>query len=403
MSLDMTSFDAALKQHYTDNRVQNMTYQDNPLLALMPKYENFGGRNLPIPIIFGDPQNRSATFSTAISQNTSSQLTDFVLVRAKDYSIANIDNETLEASQGNANAFLEAATVEIDGAIHSAARSLAVSMYGTGSGKIAQISSSSSVASATITLSNINDITNFEVGMILVASATNGGGSVKAGTASVVGVDRDLGTVTFSAALSSLIVPVAVNDFLFQQGDYDLKIKGLLAWLPSSAPISGDNFFSVDRSADTSRLAGIRFDGSSMPIEEALVSAASRVAREGGKPGYCFVNYIKYADLEKALGSKVQYIDLKVNADIGFRGMQINGPRGVIKVVPDQNCPSERGFMLQLDMWKLYSLKKAPRIIDTDGLKWLRQQSSDGVQVRVGYYAQLGCNAPGYNANINLG
>ena len=46
MSLDMTSFASALKQHYTSDRVENMVYADNPLLALMPKYEQFGGKNL---------------------------------------------------------------------------------------------------------------------------------------------------------------------------------------------------------------------------------------------------------------------------------------------------------------------------------------------------------------------
>jgi hypothetical protein len=68
------------------------------------------------------------------------------LTRARDYSLASIDNETLEASKGNANAFLEAATVEIDGAIHSAARSLSIAMYGSGSGSIGQIASGQSNA-----------------------------------------------------------------------------------------------------------------------------------------------------------------------------------------------------------------------------------------------------------------
>jgi len=100
--------------------------------------------------------------------------------------------------------------------------------------------------------------------------------------------------------------------------------------------------------------------------------------------------------------SKVQYVDLKVKADIGFRGMVISGPRGLINVIPDQNCPAGRAFMLQMDVWKLYSLGKAPRILDTDGLKMLREAAADGVQVRVGYYAQLGCRAPGWNVNIKL-
>jgi hypothetical protein len=169
--------------------------------------------------------------------------------------------------------------------------------------------------------------------MVLQASTANGGGAVKAGSLTVVAVNRDSGVVTMSGNLSAGIATIAQNDFVFAKGDYDAKVKGLQAWLPPTAPTSGDNFFSVDRSADVTRLAGIRFDGSAMPIEEALISAASRVAREGGKPTHCFMNYSDYADLEKALGSKVQYIDLKATADVGFRGILINGPRGPIKVM----------------------------------------------------------------------
>jgi len=58
--------------------------------------------------------------------------------------------------------------------------------------------------------------------------------------------------------------------------------------------------------------------------------------------------------------------------------------------------------MLQMDVWKLYSLGKAPKILDSDGLKFLRESSADAVEVRVGYYAQLGCRGPGYNARVSL-
>ena len=140
MALDLTTFASALKQHYTSDRIENMVYKDNPLLALLAKYENFGGKNLPLPIKYGIPQGRSAAFATAQSNKTSSQFKDFLLTRDKDYSLASIDNETIEASKGNANAFIEAATTEIDGAIESATRSLAIALYGTGSGSIGQVS-----------------------------------------------------------------------------------------------------------------------------------------------------------------------------------------------------------------------------------------------------------------------
>ena len=396
----MTSFDAALKQHYTSDRIENMVYSDNPLLALLAKMENFGGRNLPIPVIHGNPQGRSANFSTAQSNKTNSQISDFVLTRNSDYSLASISNEVLEASKGNANAFMEAATTEIDGAIQAAVRSLAIALYGSGSGAIGQVATGGTGTS--ITLKDVEEVTNFEVGMEVVVSTQDGGGSVKSGSVTVNGVNRDTGVLTVDAQ-------TAIDggsgsdsdDFIFVEGDYDSKIKGLSAWIPASAP-SATQFFGVDRSVDASRLGGIRYDGSSEPIEEALIGSASRVAREGGKISHCFMSYSKFADLEKALGSKVQYVDLKSSADIGFRGIMINGPRGVIRVLPDQNCPAGVAYMLDLSVWKLYSLGKCPKILDSDGLKMLRESNADAVEVRVGYYAQLGCRAPGYNARVQL-
>ena len=58
--------------------------------------------------------------------------------------------------------------------------------------------------------------------------------------------------------------------------------------------------------------------------------------------------------------------------------------------------------MLTKDTWKLYSLGAAPKILDSDGLKMLREASADSVEVRVGYYAQLGSNAPGFNGIVKL-
>ena len=393
----MTTFAAALKQHYTNERIENMVYKDNPFLAMVAKYEDFGGENLKLPIKYGIPQGRSATFSDAQANKTNTQLKAFLLTRQADYSLASIQNETIEASKGNANAFMEAATVEIDGAIESATRSLAIACFGDGSGAIGQVLATTSSV-ATFTLKQIDDVTNFEVGMQLKLNATKTGSSGTLSTAVTVdGINRDTGVITLSASAS-----LTADHFIYQEGDYDAKIKGLNAWVASTAPASTDSFFGVNRSSDATRLGGIRFDGSSLPIEEALIGGASRVAREGGKPDVCFMNYSNFADLEKALGSKVSYVDVKASPEIGFRGILVHGPRGPIKVIPDQNCPKDVAFMLQMDVWKLYSLGKAPKILDSDGLKFLRDSSADSVEVRVGYYAQLGCRGPGYNVRIAL-
>lgn len=396
---DVTTFDAALKQIYTKDAVQNMTYKDNPLHALLPKMENFGGKNLPVPLIYANPQGRSATFTNAQGNKTPSKITDFVLTRNSDYGLASISNEVLMASKGDSYAFLDAATTEIDGAIHAVTRSLAVAEYRDGTGNIGAVSNTSFTTTA-LTLSDPEDITNFEVGMELQMNAA---GSLKNSGASltVAAVDRSNGTLTMSAVVNSVITAAATSDFLNVEGDFDSKIKGLDAWIPESAP-GATLFFGVDRSVDTTRLGGIRYDGSALPIEEALIELASLIGREGGSPDHCFLKFDQYSNLEKALGSKVQYVDLRANAEIAFRGILVNGPKGPIKVIPDQNALADVAFMLQLDMWKLYSLGSAPMILDSDGNKWLRESSADSVEIRTGYYGQLGSRGPGFSGRVSL-
>lgn len=409
MSLDLTSFDAALKQYYTDDKIENMVYADNPLFALMPKMTDFGGRNLPIVTIWGNPQGRSANFQRAQVRGniTNSKLDDFLITRVKDYSIATIDNETLEASKGDRNAFMQAATTEIDGAINSLTRSLAISMYRAGYGEIGQIAAGSAVNTASLTLGNPEDVTNFEVGQELdvytgVTGASKAYGSSGNGLI-VTAVNRITGVLTFGFNVNDAtngIPTIAAGDYIAVRGDHSgatlVKLAGLGAWVPDTDPTSTP-FFGVDRSQDVTRLGGLRMAAAGMPIEEALISGASLVGREGGKLSHFFMSYDKYAALEKALGSKVQYVNNFANAEVSFRGIQINGPRGAIQCLPDQNCPSNKIFGLRLDAWKLYSLGKAVRVIDTDGLQMLRQATADGVESRMGSYSQVGCRAPGHN------
>lgn len=401
-ALDMTSFDFALKQHYVDFAVKNLVYEDQPFHAILPKMEAFGGENLPIPLLYANPQGRAATFSNAQGQKSSSKGVKFVLIRNHDYSLANIDNETIEASMGNADAFMQAATTEIDGAIHSGSRSLGIAEFRNGTGSIGQISSGSTVASLVLSLSDPEQITNFEVGMTIGASSADGSGA-RTGSAVITNIDRDAGNITTSGSnWSTQITSLATGDFLYVLGDFNGKISGLDAWIPLSAPGS-TAFFGVDRSQDTTRLGGCRLNRVGAPIEDALIDLSARVGREGGKVDYCFLNTTNYASLEKALGSKVIYTNPKASdAEVFFQGMKIMGNKGPVTVVADANCFGDRAYMLQLNTWKLYSLGQAPKILQSDGLKFLRNSTADSVEVRVGYYAQMGCQAPGWNGVVQL-
>jgi hypothetical protein len=395
---------AALKELYDGQVVENLVYADNPFLAMLKKNTDFGGKYKPIPIITGVSQGRSSTFSNAQGNQSPVQIESFLLTRASDYSIATIDNQTMLASRTDKMAFLEGAKLVIDGAIRSITLSISSAIFRTGTGSIGQISGS--VSSGVITLSNPNDVVQFEINQVLQANATDGG-TPRAALGYVVAVNRSSGTVTVSATAMGGAAGSpsgwTSGDYLLVQGDLNLKPKGLAGWLPATAPSSGDNFFGVDRSVDTTRLAGVRYNGSTQSIEEALIDASSLLAREGGKPNKCITNFASYSALEKALGAKVQYIDAKGPANIAFRGILVNGANSQIEVFPDRNCQPQTAYLLQMDTWALECLGDAPQILRYgDGLEMLRVANADAGEVRVGAYYQLRTNAPGWNANVSL-
>jgi hypothetical protein len=405
-ALDLTSFEAALKVHYTDLRVKNLVYRNNPFLAAVPKYEFFGGKNLPIPVQYGVPQGRSATFADANANQTPGNYTDYVLTRVRNYAIASIGNETLEASVGNANAFMEAASSEIDGALRSLTQDLAGNLYRDQLGVRGNISAAG-YAGTTLTLANPANVTEFELDMQIVTNPNADGSGLMSGPQPITAINRDTGEITLAVAIGG------AGDFLFQLGDTSAtpapagpkKAAGLAAWLPEVAPVAGDPaFFGVLRERDSSRLAGQRYDGTAETIEEAMIGAGSLLFREGGRPDVCFMNPLSYSELIKSLGSKVVYDLMRSSdvADVFFEAVRIHLPSGSAMVVADPNCPSGRAYMLQMDTWKMYSLGMAPKILMTDGLRFLRENNADAVEVRAGYYAQLGCTAPGWNATIAL-
>ena len=90
------------------------------------------------------------------------------------------------------------------------------------------------------------------------------------------------------------------------------------------------------------------------------------------------------------------------DAGIGFQGVKVNVGKSIATVIPDHNCPADKMFMLQLDTWKLKSLEGMPMILDMDGLKMLRVSNDDSVEVRVGYYANVICEVPGFNGVFSI-
>lgn len=412
MSLDATSYAAALKEMFPEDILRNLTYMDNPFLGIIPKNENAGGETIDIPVLYANAQGRSATISTAVTnKGQSSSLTKFQVTLADDYGVGSIARKlTLQSTLGGKKAAVaDAGEIEMNSVFNQVTRSLAISMYRSSDGYIGVVGTSGlSVANPmVVTLSDANDATNFEVGMILVADNNSDGSSLKTtpGTATVDGLDRIAGTITTDYDNSGGATNWADADYLFVQGDEAAKMSGLDSWIPTSNP-SATTFFGVDRTVDYVRLSGVRHDATGQGPDEAIFDLCRKISQFGctlPRPDserklVALMNPLQWGNLVKSVQTLATYERIKTQAteaEVYFDGVVVNGPMGPVECYPDRNCPADRIYVLQLSDWVLLSLLEAPHIFDKDNDQKMLRESGDAYEFRVGYYAGLACYNPG--------
>lgn len=411
---------AALKELYTDDKeyMKDLVYKENPFLALVPKNESpdgFAGKYIPVPLEYGTPQGRSHTFSNAQGNQTATQLASFFVYVIEDYQIVTITNLLMEQTKTNAGAFVDAAKLQMDSGFRNITNNIAFELFGSGTASRGQIGTYSNISAAiSIVLSNPAQIVNFEVGMTLRASTTDGG-APSSDTAQITSVNRVSGAIEATCSDASPDAKWAVDAYLTVDGDLPsagasstgsfLALSGLAAWLPTSSPASNDSFWGVNRSADPTRLAGCRFDARSYTIEEGMTNALAFLNREGGKPDLAIMDFASYAALVNSLGAKVQYVQVKHDeVEVAFEGITFQSAYGRVTVLADRSCPPQTCYLLQMNVWKLRSLGKVPHILTygMEGLEGLRVGNADALEIRIGYYGNLICSAPGWNCVVQL-
>ena len=417
MAFTSTEAAAILKEHYPFTKVAEAGYLQNKFLALVPKVLVAGGDQEKIPIDVSPNQARSATFGTAqtLAASLSSVKRAFELTTVSNYAIARVSGKVIRQTKQDAHAFVRAVDSEIKSAFKSISRDIERDLFRAGDGAIGSYLSNSTV---TLTLGNATQAHCFEYGMELVSAANNTSALNNTGGANgVTSVNRAGGTLVSDIDWSTPWSGVSAGHLIFCQGDYvsssdRLKISGLEAWCPATAPGGADSFFGVNRSIDVERLAGTRYDGSALTIEEALINGQSEGAANGAAPDTCFMAPYNVRRLINALGSKKSYEVTRetMNAQgfngpigsIGFQVLVIDGDEGPIRIVSDPLVPYDVAWMVKLSALTLFSMGDFPGVLDEDGQSMLRVSNDDSYEIRVGYYAQLGSQEPGCIVRVKL-
>jgi hypothetical protein len=419
---------AALKELYTDDKdyMKNIVYAKNPWLAMIPKNESpdgFAGKYIPVPLEYANPAGRAHVFANAQNQQTASSVVSYFVYAVQDYQLVTITNLLMEQTKSNAGAFVDEASRTMDNGFRNLSNNMAFELFSGGTASRGTISTAGVTATGTtlsFTLANPQAVVQFEVGMTLQATTTDGGAALtgSGGTvlaAQITSVNRGTGAITATVVQDTYAATWVAGDFLQVYGDIGtagastiagmLGLSGLAAWVPATDPISTDNFWGVNRSADPTRLGGLRYNASAQSIAEGLTSALALANREGAAPDLIILDFVSYSTLINELGAKVQYVQLEHDeVQVAFEAIHFHSAYGKLPVLADRSCPAQTAYCLTQDTWKLRTLGKAPHILTygMEGLEGLRVGNADALEIRIAYYGNVICSAPGYNMQVTL-
>lgn len=394
-----TSVANALKQLFHGKRVQDLAGRNRKFFKAVEKRSGFTGSTYEVVVHHQNGGGSSTTFATARANAAANKYGRFAVTRATKYGVLTVENELLLAAEGNPGAFVNYLESGVKAKIDEVSDALAIECYGDGNSYRGRRSSASTNV---ITLSNAADVYNFGIGMTVKAASAVGSG-LRAGETTVTAVDPDAGTITLNSAAA--IVSFADNDYLFADGDAPTQttknLKGMRAWIPTAAPSSGESFYGEDRSEDI-RLYGARVTTTTIPIEEAIKTAATKVVRMGSQAQHCWMSPENYEILDNRMGDK--RVLQNNDATFGFDSIVVKGATGDIHCISDPAAPADACFLTDMSTWFMpYLGPGVPFVAPPKGVgggPHMEIDDEDAIEIRVRFYGALACDAPGKNAII---
>ncbi len=414
----MDTYAALLKERYMDaSKVEKLVYPENPLLGMLEKKGDTGmvGSQLVVPIITKNAQGVGGVFGTAQTNATPTGSDKFNIEAGKYFGVVEIDDFTIAAARNNAGAFLEHKKFEIDSLYETMAENLSIHLWGNGGGALGRIST---VSGNTVTLTNPEQIANFERDMEVVASTADGASSSDAlvdsgDSAGVSTINRTDGSMVLDAV--SEISGLAAGNYLFRKSDFagDTTVqilKGVQAFITATdVPGALWGLASATRDNDPQRYAGCRVLAEDLNGEQIDQRIKILLARMAGRykaktPTGGFLHPETFLRLETLLqGTGLRSLP-DDSTKFGYRKIDIVSPTssGSIPIFIDRHCPKDTFFALRMENWWISSMRELmhPQT-DSNGGILLRDGSTDH-EFRLLSYPLAVCNAPLHNGRVPL-
>lgn len=412
-SLNVSTYTPILRE-YIANQAPIIYKSESPFFNRLATAAG-EGKSWEFPVQHAPASGYSNDYATAKANRKNTKYQEFIILTknqtADFYQEFGVSNKVIELSRsskgsvGVEDGILGAYESEARAAMENVIARTHVQCWRNGTGSIGQLAASSSgAATTTLVLANESEMNNFEVGMVLEGSATDGS-ALYSGQATIVGIDRAAREIVVDKASGAGgISGLTDGDFLYIAGtgqngtsNEERVIRGVPAWIPVAAPGGSDSFFSVNRSVDVERLAGIRFDGTGLGTHRgALKSLLTRIRRYSPRARPTDV-YLNPDDMEVISNELENGNTFFQPVDSEFGHNSIKAHVGAFTVTLHAESYQQKGVFHALDMstWKLMHSPAGFPFLDPTTKDHAENEDAQVAMIKA--YCQLACKAPGWN------
>lgn len=134
-------------------------------------------------------------------------------------------------------------------------------------------------------------------------------------------------------------------------------------------------------------------------VGEGLIQAASKLMREDKDFDTVFISYSNFAKLLNQEMVKIRVVN-KITIDIGFDGIEILVPFGMIHIFPDINCSTNLIYCLNMQTLRYEHIEDTVNLMDFDGLNELK--SDNFIEKKFFTQGNLICTSPKDNCIIEM-
>lgn len=408
----ITTFDDFMFENYGKNeKLELASIYNAPFFGMVKKDTSFTGKYDVVPInVTAAGRGTYASYSKARTNSKAGTQLSFQLPMETRFRSLEIDEQLIVQVAGkNKGAFADLSNM-LRWSVDDFKSTIARELYrGTG-GALGRLSVSGSTGGAgtfTGSLETPSDARYIEIGDVLTFSANESGASAKTATVTVATVDKIAGTFTVASSTGG---GIAVNDYIFPDGNQENGLAGILGWIPETAPTITDSFLTLNRSQNVTALAGLRLDRTGYSKEEGLIDALALCDAHGSRADAVFMHPDDFRDLQKDLSDRKRF-NAGAGTPISPRGKKVatfsygaimaDAPWGEVAVYSDPYCPKGVSPILDMSTWVLKSSQTVPYTRGSDGLKMIRSLDDATYVSDLCAYLNLRCDMPQRNMVVS--